>query len=52
MILTPLKKKGAKARPAIPATIEGQEITASYVLQSGGTQQRITLTLRRDPSFW
>jgi hypothetical protein len=52
MILTPAKKKGAKARPAIPATIAGQEIIASYVLQSGGTKQRITLTLKRDASFW
>ena len=52
LILTPMKKSGAKARPAIAATIEGQEITASYVLQSGGTQQRVMLTLERDPSFW
>jgi hypothetical protein len=52
MILTPSKKKGEKTRPSIPATIAGQEITASYVLQSGGTQRRVTLTLKRDASFW
>ncbi len=52
MILTPSKKRGEKTRPAIPATITGQEITASYVLQSGGTERRITLTLKRDASFW
>jgi hypothetical protein len=52
MILTPDKKKGAKARPAIVATIAGQEITASYLLQSGGTQRRVTLTMKRDASFW
>jgi hypothetical protein len=52
MILTPSKKSGTKSRPAIAATIAGQEINASYVLQTGSTQQRVTLTLRRDPSFW
>ena len=52
MILTPIKKKGEKTRPSIPATITGQEITASYVFQSGGTQRRVTLTLKRDASFW
>jgi hypothetical protein len=52
MILTPERKKGTKARPTIAATIVGQEITASYVLQSGSTQRRVTLMLRRDASFW
>jgi hypothetical protein len=52
MILTPTKKKGAKSRPAIPATISGQSINASYTLESAGSQQRVTLTLQRDPSFW
>ena len=52
MILTPSKKSGSKSRPAIAATIAGQEIKASYILQSGSTQERVTLTLARDPSFW
>jgi len=52
MVLTPSKKKGEKTRPSIPATIAGQEITASYVLQSGGTQRRVTLMLKRDARFW
>ena len=52
LILTPERKKGARARPAIAATIAGQEITASYVLQSGGTERRVTLTMKRDGSFW
>ena len=52
LILTPMKKSGAKARPPIAATIAGKEIRASYLLQSGGTQQLVMLTLERDASFW
>ena len=52
MILTPAKKKGSESRPPITATIAGDEIKASYVLLNGSSQQRVTLILRRDPSYW
>lgn len=52
MILTPLKKKKAGSRPQITATIAGDEIRASYLLQSGASSQRVTLVLHRDASFW
>jgi hypothetical protein len=52
LILTPAKKKGTKPRPAIQATIVGDDISASYVLQNGGSPERITLALRRDANFW
>jgi hypothetical protein len=52
MILTPAKKKGSGSRPPITATIAGDEIRASYLLQSGSSQQRVTLMLRRDASYW
>jgi hypothetical protein len=52
IVLTPAKKTGRKARPSITATIVGDEISASYLLQSGGSQQRVTLALRRDASYW
>ena len=52
LTLTPTKKKGKKARPTITATIVGGEIRASYVLDSGGTQQRVTLLMERDASYW
>jgi len=52
MIMTPSKKKGARSRPTIAATISGEEIIASYLLQNGSTQERVTLVLRRDASYW
>lgn len=52
MILTPAKKKGDRSRPAIAATIAGQAINASYVLETGTSHERVTLTLQRDSSFW
>jgi hypothetical protein len=52
MILTPARRKEGKSRPAITATIAGDEIRASYVLQNGSSQQRVILTLRRDASYW
>ena len=52
LTLTPTKKKGKKARPTITATIVGGEIRASYLLDSGGTQQRVTLLMQRDASYW
>jgi hypothetical protein len=52
LLLTPTKKNGSKPRPSIQATIVGEDITASYLLQTGGSQERITLALRRDASYW
>jgi hypothetical protein len=52
MILTPVKKQGAKSRAPITAIIAGDEIRASYLLQNGTLPQLVTLTLRRDASFW
>ena len=52
LTLVPARKSGHKSRPSITATLAGDEIRAAYVLQSGGSQQRVTLTLRRDASFW
>lgn len=52
LLLTPAKKKGSKRRPTIQATLAGDDITASYLLQSGGSQERITLAMRRDASYW
>jgi hypothetical protein len=50
--LTPTKKKGARNRPAISATLRGNEISASYVLQNGARRERLTLVMSRDASFW
>lgn len=52
MTLTPAKKKGGESRAPITATIVGDEIKASYLLQNGTSQQRVTLILRRDPTYW
>ena|SRR2546423_3521652 len=52
LILTPTKKKGAKARPTIPATVSAEEIRASYELRDAVTQARVTLVMRRDASYW
>ena len=52
LVLTPAKKRGEKSRPSISAAIVGEEIRVAYVLQSAGSQQRVTLLLRRDASFW
>ena len=52
IVFTPTKKGGRKSATSISATIVGDEIRASYVLQSGGSQQRVSLTLRRDASYW
>jgi hypothetical protein len=49
---TPAKKHDGKAHPPMIATISGDEITASYVIESGRSQPRVTLTLRRDRSYW
>jgi hypothetical protein len=46
------KKKGARTRTSITATINGNEIRATYVLQDATIRQPITLELRRDDSFW
>jgi len=52
LTLTPTKKEGANKRPAIAASISGAEIRASYVLRNAGISERVTLVLRRDPSYW
>jgi hypothetical protein len=52
LIFTPIKKKGSRTRSSIAATIEGEEIKATYVLQDATIRQPITLELRRDASFW
>jgi hypothetical protein len=52
IVLTPQKKKGAKSRAPISATIAGEEINATYMLQNGGLSQRVSLVLRRDSSYW
>jgi hypothetical protein len=52
LLLTPAKKGGEKTRPAIAASVAGDEIRASYVLEAGTSEERIMLTLRRDPTYW
>jgi hypothetical protein len=52
LMLVPAKKKGARTRPTIAATISGDEIRASYLLENGTTRERVALALRRDASFW
>jgi hypothetical protein len=52
LIFTPTKKKGSSARSSIAATIEGNEIKATYVLEDATIRQPITLELRRDASYW
>jgi hypothetical protein len=52
LLFTPIKKKGSRARSSIAATIVGDEIRATYLLQDATMRQPITLELRRDASFW
>jgi hypothetical protein len=52
LTFTPIRKKGSRGRTSIVATIKGNEITATYVLQDATIRQPITLELRRDASFW
>ena len=52
ILLTPRKKTTDRSRSPFSGTIAGEEIRAAYLLQSGGTSERVTLVLRRDPSFW
>jgi len=52
LILVPSRKKNARSRPTIVATISGEEIRASYVLESGSARERVALVLRRDESYW
>lgn len=52
IVFTATGKRGSKSPSSITATITGDEIKAAYLLKSGGTQQRIALTLRRDASYW
>jgi hypothetical protein len=52
ILLVPTKKAGAKARAPITATLVGEEIKASYLLADRTMNERVTLTLRRDASYW
>lgn len=52
LTLVPARKKGAKSRPTIQATISGEEIKAYYLLQNGNTREPVTLVLARDSSYW
>lgn len=52
LVLTPSRKKGAPQRPAVTATIGGDEIRASYLLQDATMHERVTLRLQRDASYW
>ena len=52
LMLVPTKKKGARSRPTIVATISGEEIRASYLLENGSAKERVMLVLRRDASYW
>ena len=52
IVLMPVRKSGRKSPTSITATLIGDQIRASYVLENGVTAQRVTLTLRRDASYW
>ena len=52
LMLVPVRKKSGKPRPAIAATIRGDEIKAYYVLDNAGRREPITLVMSRDASFW
>jgi hypothetical protein len=52
ILLTPEKKSGAKSRAPISATIAGEEIKATYMLQNVASNQRVALVLRRDATYW
>jgi hypothetical protein len=52
LVLVPSKKPGAKARAPITATLAGEEIKASYLLTDRTLNERVTLTLRKDASYW
>jgi hypothetical protein len=52
LMLVPAKRKSARSRPTIVATISGEEVRASYLLQNGSAQERVALVLRRDASYW
>jgi len=51
--LAPARKKNSRApRQPILADVTGDQIKAAYVLNSGTTQERVTLVLARDASYW
>jgi hypothetical protein len=52
IVFTPAKKKEAHGVSSITATIEGDEIRVTYLMQDAALRQPITLDLRRDASFW
>jgi hypothetical protein len=52
LTLVPAKKKTSRSsHKTILATLSGDVIKASYVLQNGSTQERVTLVLARDASY-
>jgi hypothetical protein len=50
ILLTPRRKNGARSHAPISATIGGEVIRANYLLQNGGSSERVLLVLRRDAS--
>ena len=52
IVLTPARKSGRNSPRSITATLVGDQISASYVLENGASAQRVTLTLRRDANYW
>ena len=52
LTLVPQRKKNEKTRPTITASLSGEEISASYVVDDGMTRQPVTLVLRRNPAYW
>jgi hypothetical protein len=52
LMMVPAKKGGTGSRPTIAATISGEEIRASYLLENGSASERVALVLRRDASYW
>ena len=52
LTLMPARKTGRRSNPTVVATISGDEIRATYLLQNGSTRERVALVLRRDESYW
>jgi hypothetical protein len=50
--LVPEKRRNGQSRPNIVAVLSGDELSASYVLRTNGSPQRIALLLHRDPRYW
>lgn len=52
LTLVPARKKGGRSNPTVVATVSGDEIRATYLLQNGSARERVALVLRRDASYW